>query len=168
MFKYFILIITAAALICAVSSAYALDSGEKAPAFKLSDQFGKVWDSAALKNNVVVLIAANKESGRDMDPWVSKIKAKYLNKVQLIGLMDLHSIPGIARGIARSRIRKETSEPLMLDFGGEVSKAYQVNSKSPVVVVIDKDWTVKAVSNSEYSDKSFNIIANAIDTSISR
>lgn len=163
MFKYFILIITTAALICAVSSAFALDSGEKAPSFKLSDQFGKVWDSAALKDNVVVLIAANKDSGRDMDPWVSKIKSKYLNKVQLIGLMDLHTIPGIARGIARSRIRKETSEPLMLDFNGETSKAYQVNSKFPVVVVIGKISIVKAVSKSEYSDSAFDSISDAID-----
>jgi peroxiredoxin len=142
----------------------ALQTGEKAPDFKLNDQFGKTWDLSNLSGSVVVVVVANRDSGRAMGPWVDNLKKKYGDKIQLLGLMDLHTIPGIGRGIAKSRIRKETSDPLMLDFNGSTAKAYDVSSKIPVVVVIDKNAVVKAVQKNEYSADRFKGVSNTIDT----
>lgn len=146
--------------------AYALDTGQTAPAFKIADQFGKVWDSSQLKDEVVVVVTANRDSGRAMDPWVSKLKAKYGSKITLLGLMDLHTIPGIVRGMAKSRIRKETKDPLMLDFNGKVASNYLVNSKNPTVVVIGKGSIVKAMSTSAFSDSAYNSIIAAADAAL--
>lgn len=152
----------------AAGSALALDVGKAAPAFKLQDQFGKTWDSAVLKDNVVVVVAANKNSGRAMDPWMGNLKDKYGTRITLIGLMDLHDIPGIGRGIAKSRIKKETKDPLMLDFGGKISKQYLVNDKNPVVVVIGRGTVVRAVQASGYSDAAYKSITSAADAALSK
>lgn len=149
-----------------VLGAMALQTGEKAPDFKLNDQFGKTWDLSSLSGSVVVVVAANRDSGRAMGPWVDNLKKKYGGKIQLLGLMDLHTIPGIGRGIAKSRIRKETSDPLMLDFNGSTAKAYDVSSKVPVVAVIDQNAVVKAVQKNEYSADRFKSITNAIDAAL--
>ncbi len=153
--------------VCSLSLAVcALDIGQSAPAFKLMDQFGKVWDSSAIKGNVIVVVAADRDSGRSMEPWMNGLKAKYGSRIVLLGLLDLRGVPGIARGFTRSRIRKETKDPLMLDFDGDVADNYLVNSKNPVVVVIDKGLVVKAVSKSGYSDSALASVTSAIDSAL--
>ena len=83
--------------------------GEKAPDFSLKDQFGKTWSLSGLNGTVTAIVAADPDSGRLMDPWVSRLKDRYASKgVQIVGLLDLRSVPRIGRGIARSRIRRET------------------------------------------------------------
>lgn len=167
MFRYVLPGALALVLVCSLSLAVcALDVGRAAPAFRLNDQFGKVWDSSAIKGNVIVVVAADSDSGRSMEPWMNGFKARYGSRIMLLGLMDLRGIPGIARGFARSRIRKETKDPLMLDFNGGVSDNYLVNSKNPVVVVIDKSLVVKAVSKSGYSDSAFASVNSAIDSAL--
>ena len=124
--------------------------GARAPGFDLKDQFGKPWKLDGLAGQVTVLVAADTNSGRAMGPWVDALKAKYAGKVCILGLLDLHSVPGIGRGIAKSRIRSETKDPMMLDFSGTISRAYGVSSKLPTVVVIDKGSIVQAVVAAAY------------------
>ena len=153
-------ILLAVAIIAA--PALALDPGENAPVFDLEDQFDKPWSLTALKGNVVVLIAATPKSGEAMDPWVSSLNEKYGTGIKLVGMMDLHRLPGIIRSVAKSRIKKETQQPLMLDFSGSASKAYGANDKNPVVVVIDKDSKVQAVAGS-HSEEGLASVTTVID-----
>ena len=144
----------------------ALQTGAKAPDFNLKDQFDKSWSLSGLSGSVTILVAANSDSGRMMGPWVDGLKTRYAGKVRVLGLLDLHTVPGIGRGIARSRIRKETSDPMMLDFRGDVGRAYGVSAKYPVVVVIDKTSTVRAVARTAYDQASFNQITKAADAAL--
>ncbi len=86
-----------AILALGAGSCSALQTGDQAPAFKLSEQFGKTWELAKLKGNVVVVVAANRDSGRMMAPWIDNLKPRYTGKVTLLGLMELRGIPGIFR-----------------------------------------------------------------------
>lgn len=153
-------------VILSIPSAFAVQTGKPAAKFELKDQFDKLWKLPDLKDNVVVLVAANRESGRAMGPWVDKLKDKYGTKIQLLGLLDLHKVPGIGRGIAKSRIRKETSDPIMLDWNGNTCKDYQVSDKHPVVVVIDKKGVVQAVQAANYTEKAYDTIASSIDKAL--
>lgn len=147
-------------------AALALQTGQPAPSFKLADQFGKNWDLAGLRNNVVVIVAANRDSGRAMDPWVGNLKDRYGNRIKLLGLIELKGVPGIARGMARSRIRKETKDPLMIDFDGSTGRAYMVSSRHPVVVVIDKSGIVREVERDGYSDQALRSVTEAVDKAL--
>jgi predicted transcriptional regulator len=159
--------VLAAALAAALSSGvFAIQAGTRAPDFSLSDQFGKQWTLSGLAGNVTVLVAADRNSGRSMGPWVDTLKNRYSGRIQILALMDLHDIPGIGRGIAKSRIRDETKDPVMIDFHGTIAKAYGVNSKYPVVVVIDKGSIVRAVQTGSYSDDTFRPISAAINTAL--
>ena len=149
-----------------LAGAFAIQPEESAPPFKLADQFGKTWDLSELKGTVVVLVAANADSGRKMGPWVDKLKKDYPNNAELLGLMDLHDLPGIVRGIAKARIRKETKDPLMLDFNGSTAKAYSVSDKHPVVVVIDRKGLVRSVKRTDYTATAYKATAAAIDAAL--
>jgi peroxiredoxin len=152
--------------------ALGLEVGKPAPAFSLDDQFGATWKLDDLKDKVVVMVAATRESGNTMGPWVDHIKSRYASQLknstlQRLGLMDLHTVPGIGRGFARSRIRRETKGPLMIDFNGATARAYQVNDKHPVVVVIDKEGVVKHVEATAFDGDAFRATAKAIDAALS-
>lgn len=141
--------------------------GARAPDFSLKDQFGKDWSISGMSGKVTVLVAANPDSGRLMDPWVSGLKTRYDTKgVQVVGLLDLRSVPGIGRGIARSRIRRETKDPMILDFSGRVGRAYGVSSKYPVVVALDRAGIVRAVTGTTYSQQAFSQITGAVDAAL--
>lgn len=159
-------LISVIALFTIISVALALEVGAGAPDFSLKDQFDKVWVLQNLKGTVIVIVAANKNSGRAMGPWVDKLKATYSGKIQLLGLLDLHDVPGIGRGIARSRIKDETKDPMMLDFHGNTGKAYEVSSDYPVVVVIDKSSVVRSVQKTNYTDQAFNSTTSAINAAL--
>ncbi len=152
-------------LALAAAAALALQTGLRAPNFKLTDQFNKIWSLDAQKGVVTALIVADRDSGRAMGSWVDNLKTKYGSKIQVLGLLDLHSVPGIGRGIARSRIKSETKDPLMLDFDGNISKQYGVSSKNPAAVVIDKNGIVRAVETS-YSAATFGNATSAIDAAL--
>jgi hypothetical protein len=155
-----------AALLLAPAFAAAPEVGARAPEFDLKDQFGKAWKLADLGGAVTILVAADPDSGRAMGPWVDALKNRYSGKARILGLLDLHTVPGIGRGIARSRIKRETKDPMMLDFGGIVSRAYGVSSKHPTVVVIDKTLTVRAAVTAAYDKEQFETITSAVDKAL--
>lgn len=144
----------------------ALQVGNPAPNFNLKDQFDRTWNLNSLRGQVVLLVVADKDSGRLMDPWFSNLKMRYAGKAQIIGLLDLHGVPGIGRGIARSRIRKETSDPMILDFGGSVGRTYGANSKVPVVVVIDKGGIVRGIARTTYNSVAYANIVKPADAAL--
>ena len=158
------LVVTIAVVL--VSTVFALQIGQSAPSFMLQDQFNKTWSLIGQRNSVVALVVADRDSGRLMGPWVEKLKSSYGSKIQVLGLLDLHSVPGIGRGIAKSRIRSETKDPLMLDWRGDVAKVYTVSSKHPVVVVIDGKGVIRAIQATTFTPQACNAISAAIDSAL--
>lgn len=147
---------------CLVAGAFAIQSDKAAPQFRLDDQFGKTWDLSKLRGEVVVVVAANSDSGRKMGPWVDQLKKDHPKNVRILGLMDLHHLPGLVRGFAKGRIKKETNDPLMLDFNGKTAKDYSVSDKHPVVVVIDRKGVVRSVEATEYTADAYKSTTTAI------
>jgi hypothetical protein len=113
-----------------------------------------------------VLVAADRDSGRAMGPWVDNLKSKCASNVRILGLLDLHTVFSLGRGIAKSRIRSETKDPLMLDFDGDTGKAYKVNGKNPVVVVIDKAGSIRTIASTTYSQKAFDGVMSAVSKAL--
>lgn len=163
---HFVCALAVLAILAFTACAYAFEVGENAPGFDLKDQFGKEWKLSNLKGSVVVVVTANPDSGRLMGPWVDNLKSRYGSKIQILSLMDLHTVPGIGRGIARSRIKRETKDPVMIDFNGGTAKSYLVSGKYPVVTVIDKNCVIKDIQKSSYSKDGFSSVVHAIDKAL--
>lgn len=140
--------------------------GDRAPNFELKDQFGKTWKLPGLADKVTVLVVATSDSGRLMGPWVDSLKSRYSNRITILGLLDLKSIPSIGRGIARSRIKKETKDPMMLDFSGGTARNYGVSPKTPTVVVIDKTGVIRAIAKQAFDKAAFDRVNASIDEAL--
>ena len=162
----FLIPLTAILLLSITASA--LTVGKKANTFDLEDQSGKVWKLSKLKGSVVVVLTADQESGKLVGPWLENLKIKYSSKIHILGLLDLHTVPALGKWIAKSRIKKLTSEPLMLDFNGSTAKAYSVSNKHPVITVIDKEGVVCSIQKNKFTKAGFAKTKNAIDKALKK
>jgi peroxiredoxin len=160
------IVITLTAILILSITANALTIGKSAAKFNLEDQSGKVWKLSKLNGSVVVVLTANQESGKLVGPWLENLKTKYGSKIHTLGLLDLHTVPALGQWIAKSQIKKLTSEPLMLDFNGSTAKAYSVSSKHPVITVIDNVGIIRSVQKSEFTKTSFAKTKSAIDKAL--
>ncbi|HEY3246751.1 MAG TPA: redoxin domain-containing protein [bacterium] len=143
-----------------------LSVGTPAPPFDLKDQFDHAWRLADLKGRVVVLMAADQHSGQQMRPWGDNLSPAYGGKIQLLGLLDLHTYPRFLRGVVAATIRSETDKPMMLDFEGAIGSAYEVSSRYPVVVVIDRQGIVRGVYKTTFTKDAFAAAREAIDMAV--
>lgn len=163
-----LIIITLAGILVLAIAANALMVGKDAPTFDLEDQFGKSWNLSNLRGIVIVVITANPDSGRLMGPWVDTLKTRYGSKIQILGLLDLHTVPAIGRWIAKSQIKKESKDPVVLDFNGNAARAYSVSGKYPVVTVIDKGGMIRAVQKGVFSKDGIHKIISAADKAMKK
>jgi predicted transcriptional regulator len=143
-----------------------LSVGSPAPAFDLKDQFDRTWRLADLNGKIVVLMVADQHSGQAMRPWGDNLSPTYGSKIQLLGLLDLHTYSRFLRGIVAARIRNETNKPMLLDFDGMVGAAYEASSRYPVIVVIDRQGVVRGIQRSTFTREAFAAVREAIDAAL--
>lgn len=143
-----------------------LNIGSPAPAFDLKDQFDRVWRLADLRGKVVVLMAADQHSGQGMRPWGDNLSDTFGTQIQLLGLLDLHTYPSFLRIFVAARIRSETGKPMLLDFSGAVGAAYEVSSRYPVIVVIDRQGMVQGIYKTTFTREAFAGAREAIEAAL--
>ena len=167
MINFFLSLVLAGLLFCTPSlGAQSLETNKPAPHFSLTDQFGKIWNLDDLKGEVLVVVATNRQSGRTIGPWVDNLKKDYGNRIRVLSLVHIAGVPGFVRGIVRSKIRKETSDTVMIDFSGVTAKNYQVCNDYPVVVVIGRNSIVHNIQKTEYNTKAYKSVRESIDNAL--
>lgn len=158
---------TALAVLVLVTAPVAvLSVGSPAPVFDLKDQFDRVWRLTDLRGKVVVLMAADQHSGREMKPWGDNLSEAFGATIQLLGLLDLHTYPSFLRIFAAARIRSETDKPMMLDFSGAIGVAYEVSSRYPVIVVIDRQGVVRGIHKTTFTREAFAGAREAVEAAL--
>ncbi len=161
-----ILIIALTAQVAAAAAG--LTTGMPAPPFELKDQFDRLWRLADQRGKVVVVMAADQHSGELMRPWGDILSPTYGSNILLLGILDLHTYPGFLRGLVAARIRSETDrgKPMLLDFEGGVGAAYEVSSRYPVIVVIDRHGVVRGIQKSVLTKEALAAAREAIDAAL--
>lgn len=158
--------VAVAIAVLVAAPAAALTVGSPAPPFDLKDQFDRPWRMTDLRGRVVVLMAADQHSGQGMRPWGDNLSEAFGTKIQLLGLLDLHSYPSFLRPFVAARIRSETDKPMMLDFSGAMGTAYEVSSRYPVIVVIDRLGIVRGVYKTTFARDAFASAREAIEAAL--
>lgn len=109
----------------------------KAKDFSLKDQFGKVHDYKFPREKISILAFADKDGSEQLEAWIRPLYEKYGDRVDIHGVAELSAVPSIARGIVRVMIKKNSKQPVMLDWKGDVSKSYAYEKDKANIVLID-------------------------------
>ncbi|HXG66229.1 MAG TPA: hypothetical protein VNO70_14095 [Blastocatellia bacterium] len=96
----------------------------RAMEFELEDQFGKALAYRFPKPKVSVLTFGDRKGSSQIEGWVRPLYERYRDRIDLHGVAVLDSIPSLFRGFARGQFRKSVKYPVLLDFEGDVARAY--------------------------------------------
>ncbi len=114
----------------------------RAPEFELKDQHDKATSYSFPKKNITVLTFGDRKGSEQIEGWVRPLWDRYQNKIDQQGVAVLSSVPFFARGFVRGIFKSKVKYSVLLDWKGDVSKAYGYKSGSANVFVIDRDGRI--------------------------
>jgi len=114
----------------------------KAPDFSLSDQRDHQVALRQLEGKVIVLIASDKEGTKQNPAWRKAITDRYGERVFMQGVADLRKVPFFLKGSFKRDFQKDQAS-IILDWNGEIFKAYGLAENVSNIVLIDKKGSVQ-------------------------
>lgn len=134
---------------------------ERVPAtgFSLRDQKGQTFTYQFPRPRVTVLAFADREGSAQMENWIRPLYSEFTEQIDIHGIADLSAVPRFARGIAQGIISGLVKYPVMLDWEGKVSRAYQVEAgKTTLVVITPEGYIYRRLSGTASPEKLQSLI----------
>lgn len=127
-----------------------LDAAENGPAMPtnaparigLRDQFDVPRTIAFPASNVTFLTIADKPGSQQIPGWVTAIKQRFGDRVGIEGIADVSSVPRPLRGMVRKGFQRDLAHPILLDWSGEVVKAFAFEPGQANLFVLDRDGKI--------------------------
>ena len=156
-----LLFIVLTLLACIVEGGQSLIN-DKAPELMLQDQYGKTVSLRQYEGRVVVLIASDKEGSAQNAAWTKAIRDKYADHVVVQGIADVSSVPFFLKGKIRSDFKKD-GDSILMDWKGEVFKAYGPTKGVSNVILIDKNGMIRYRTSGPASPEAVQELFKQID-----
>ncbi|HWH72519.1 MAG TPA: hypothetical protein VNT26_24370 [Candidatus Sulfotelmatobacter sp.] len=94
--------------------------------FELPDQYGHQHQCDFSRSSITVLTLADKQGAEQIPGWVQALKARFGSRINLEGVADVSSVPGVFRSMVRKGLREKFQYPIMLDWEGKVVSRFQL------------------------------------------
>jgi hypothetical protein len=114
----------------------------KATSFDLKDQNDKPVSVNFPSDRVVILFFGDRKGSEQIDGWAKPIYERYNKTSYLFGIASLSGVPSTARPLVRRLIRRQTSFPVLMDWGGKISRVYSYEAGKAMVVLAGKDGRI--------------------------
>lgn len=113
-----------------------------APQFELSDQFGRNHSFRFPRDKITVVTVSGRNGSDEVAPWTTAVGQRFGEAIFLQGIADVGGVPGFMRGVIRAMFRKEIKYPVLLDWSGAHSAAFQYDRQSVTVYVVDREGVI--------------------------
>jgi len=163
--KYFaLLLITCVSLANAAPPAAANKVPTSLPAvIRLNDQFDKPQSISFPSTNITLLTLADKSGSDQIAGWVAPVKKRFDNRVDIRGIADMSSVPGLLRGYVRKQFQKAQTYPVMMDWSGDTVKAITYVPEKANVLVVDGSGKILMRINGEANEKSLRELSAVLE-----
>lgn len=109
-----------------------------APArIELNDQFDVPQTLTFPTTNITLLTIADHKGSGQIAGWIAPVKQRFGARLDIRGIADMSPVPRLLRGMIRKQFQKAQSYPVMLDWSGEVVKAFTYVPDRVNVLVMD-------------------------------
>ncbi|MBK9316674.1 MAG: redoxin domain-containing protein [Acidobacteria bacterium] len=146
-----------------VDAATASGDHNTAAGFELKDQYDKLEKFHFPNNKVTVLTFGDRKGSGQIESWVRPIWDRYQDRIDQKGIAVLTSVPSFARGLVRKIFRSNVKYPVLLDWKGDVSRAYRYQGGSANLYVIDKSGRIMLKLTGEADERQLNRVFSQID-----
>lgn len=134
-----------------------------AAGFELKDQYDKLEKFQFPNNKVTVLTFGDRKGSTQIESWVRPLWDRYQDRIDQKGIAVLSSVPSFARGLVRKIFRSQVNYSVLLDWKGDVSKAYRYQGGSANLYVIDKSGRIILKLTGEANEQQLNRVFRQID-----
>ncbi len=110
--------------------------------FELKDQFRDKHNLLFPAEKVVLLGFGDHHCGGDADAWYRPARERYGDKVQFYGIAALKELPLLWRPLVRLFLRRQSKDPVLLDWKNKVAKSYGFRPREMNLFVIDREGEV--------------------------
>jgi len=114
----------------------------KAAGFELKDQYNKEASYRFPRKKITVLAFGDRKGAEQIEGWVRPLWEKYQDRIDQQGIAVLSGVPRLARGMVRMIFRTQIKYPVLLDWKGDVSRAYGFSQGAANLYVIDPGGNV--------------------------
>jgi len=135
----------------------------KATPFELKDQYEKKLAYAFPRQKVSVLVFGDRKGSDQIEGWVRPLYERYKDRIDQNGVAVLGSVPAFMRGIVRQIFKSQVKYPVLLDWTGNVSRAYEYQSGKANLVVIDRNGQIVHCAFGAASEAELNRIYTQIE-----
>ena len=140
--------------------------GDTAPDFTLKDADDQTHSLKKLRGQVVFLIMGNRKIRKEDDKWAEAFHKDYETHEGITAYIvaDMRSVPGfVPKGFIKRQLKKnKPPATLLLDWKGEVHKAYHTDKKKPNLYLIDPNGSIVFHAKSDFDEKTYGTLKIAI------
>ncbi len=104
----------------------------------LDDQHARAQAIHFPRERPSFLVIAGRQGTGEIAKWVKPVRASFGESVDIIGLADVHGIPGIFRPAVRAMVKKGSEWPVLMDWTGETVGAIFLPGADIEVLVLSK------------------------------
>lgn len=140
--------------------------------FELEDQFGEVYTDNSWPGKIVILLGSDKGGSTYNEIWgkaiYDSLKTEIgFEKVQMVGLSDLSSVPFFMKWVIRGKFPEEKEKWVLMDWDGEFLEAYNFKEDAANILIFNSDKIlVYQESLTEIDDKILSEILRIIKSLI--
>ena len=133
---------------------------------ELHDQFDAPQTLSFPTTNVTLLTIADKKGSEQIAGWVTPLKQRFGKRIDIRGLADVSTVPRPFRGMVRKNFQRLQTHPVMLDWSGEVVKAFTYMPDNANVLVLDARGQILKRISGEVNPKAVQDLCAAIDRAL--
>ncbi|MDW8217151.1 MAG: hypothetical protein RML57_06060 [Acidobacteriota bacterium] len=134
----------------------------QAPSFSLDDHHGRAHVYHFPRPMVTVLCFGDMVSASQLASWIEPLYVQFRDRIDIVGIAAFQGVPGIFRELVRTSIEKLSPKEVLIDWNGEVARAYGLTFGRCRVVVIAPDGAIVQAVNGAATPETFRRVTEAI------
>lgn len=131
--------------------------------FSLRDQFDTLHQVPFPRSNLLVLTIADRKGNDQIDGWLAVLTNRVSDRVSLEGIADVSAVPGWLRGTVKAKFREARPHPVMLDWSGDIVRAYPMIKNQANIFLIERDGRVMLHTSGPASRESVSNLVNELE-----
>lgn len=124
------------------TSAPATTPNGRLPDFSIEDQYKREWSRSDFLGSITVFMISDRSGYEYNDNWLNILLPRFQTSVRFVPVADVQIVPGFLKPLIRSRFKDSFTYPILMDWDGQLVKAFNTTSGLPNLVLVGRDGTV--------------------------